>query len=127
MNQDYYMRRARDEARARLARTIVAYAFGVSEAEMNAMTRRSAAAAFGRQVAMYLAHISFEMSLSRVANAFGRDRTTVSHACHLVEDRRDDSQFDLKLDRLESLLRAAPDPVIAPAGTTAQAPGQNGE
>ncbi len=124
MNQEYYLRRARDEARARLARTIVAYAFGVSETEMDAMTRRSAAAAFGRQVAMYLAHISFEMSLSRVASAFGRDRTTVSHACHLVEDRRDDDQFDLKLDRLESLLRAAPDPVIAAPASAARPPVQ---
>jgi chromosomal replication initiation ATPase DnaA len=26
--------------------------------------------------------------------AFGRDRTTVGHACHVVEDRRDDPVFD---------------------------------
>jgi len=124
MNQEYYLRRARDEARARLARTVVAYAFGVSEKEMDAMTRRSATAAFGRQVAMYLAHISFEMSLSRVASAFGRDRTTVSHACHLIEDRRDDPKFDLKLDGLEGLLRAAPDPAITSVNGSSLSPAQ---
>lgn len=112
MSPEYSQRRAQDEAKARLARTLVAYAFGLSEREMDAMTRRSAPAAFGRQVAMYLAHISFELSLSRVAIAFGRDRTTVSHACHLVEDRRDDPQFDSKLDGLDNLLRAAPAPVL---------------
>ncbi|PHS27813.1 MAG: chromosomal replication initiator DnaA [Robiginitomaculum sp.] len=116
MSPEYYRRREQDEARARLARTLVAYAFGVAEADMDALTRRNARVAFGRQIAMYLAHISFELSLSRVAMAFGRDRTTVSHACHLVEDRRDDPEFDAKLEDLESLLRAAPAPATAAQG-----------
>ncbi len=112
MNPEYYRRREQDEARARLTRTLVAYALGVPEQDMDAITRRTANVAFGRQVAMYLAHISFELSLSRVAMAFGRDRTTVSHACHLVEDRRDDPKFDALLEGLESVLRAAPAPAI---------------
>jgi chromosomal replication initiation ATPase DnaA len=116
MSPEYYIRREQDEARARLARTLVAYTFGVAEADMDALTRRNARVAFGRQIAMYLAHISFELSLSRVAMAFGRDRTTVSHACHLVEDRRDDPDFDAKLEDLESLLRAAPAPATAVQG-----------
>ncbi len=113
MSPEYYHRRQQDEARARLARTLVAYAFGVAEKDMDALTRRNARVAFGRQVAMYLAHISFELSLSRVAMAFGRDRTTVSHACHLVEDRRDDPEFDARLEDLENILRAAPAPATA--------------
>ncbi len=116
MNPQYYRRREQDEAQARLTRTLVAYAFGVPEKDMDALTRRTARVAFGRQVAMYLAHISFELSLSRVAIAFGRDRTTVSHACHLVEDRRDDAAFDAQLEELESMLRAAPAPNLALPG-----------
>lgn len=112
MSPEYQRRREMDEARARLTRTLVAYAFGVQEQDMDSITRRSAAVAFGRQIAMYLAHISFELSLSRVAAAFGRDRTTVSHACHLIEDRRDDPAFDARLDDLENVLRAAPAPAI---------------
>ncbi len=112
MNPECRRRREMDDARARLARTLVAYAFGVPEQDMESLTRRSAAVAFGRQVAMYLAHISFELSLSRVAIAFSRDRTTVSHACHLIEDRRDDPEFDARLDDLENVLRAAPAPAI---------------
>jgi hypothetical protein len=36
---------------------------------------------------------------------FARDRTTVAHACGLVEDRRDDPAFDRSLDLLEGVLR----------------------
>jgi len=101
-----------DMPRARLVREAVAYAFNVSPEEMTAPTRRSSSVAFARQVAMYLAHVSFELSLTRVAQTFGRDRTTAAHACHVVEDRRDDPDFDERLDRLEGFLRAAPDPSL---------------
>jgi chromosomal replication initiation ATPase DnaA len=99
-----------DVARARLAQSAVAYAFSVPLDEMEAPTRRSREAAFARQVAMYLAHVAFELSLSRVALAFGRDRSTAAHACHRVEDERDNQLFDRHLDALEACLRAAPRP-----------------
>ena len=59
------------------------------------------AAAFARQIAMYLAHVGFGLSMAEVGKAFGRDRTTVVHACHLIEDRRDERRFDDLLDQLE--------------------------
>ncbi len=59
------------------------------------------AAAFARQIAMYLAHVGFGLSMAEVGRAFERDRTTVVHACHLIEDRRDDVRFDQLLDHLE--------------------------
>jgi chromosomal replication initiation ATPase DnaA len=76
-------------------------------AEIAAPARGSAEAAFARQVAMYLCHVAFERSLSRVAQAFARDRSTVAHACHLVEDRRDDPAFDALIAALEESARAA--------------------
>ncbi|MBR9826764.1 MAG: chromosomal replication initiator DnaA [Alphaproteobacteria bacterium] len=99
-----------DRARAHLAQSAVAFAFDVSPQELNAPTRRSPQAAFARQVAMYLAHITFELPLSRVAQAFGRDRSTAAYACHKVEDERDDQDFDARLDALEECLRLAPEP-----------------
>jgi chromosomal replication initiation ATPase DnaA len=102
-----------DIARARLAQSAVAYAFDVPQDELNKPTRRSREAAFARQAAMYLAHVAFELSLSRVALAFGRDRSTAAHACHRVEDRRDDHAFDLHMDALETCLRSAPCPGLA--------------
>jgi hypothetical protein len=59
------------------------------------------AAAFARQIAMYLAHVVFGLSMAEIGRAFGRDRTTVVHACHLIEDRRDEMRFDQLLDHLE--------------------------
>jgi hypothetical protein len=101
-------RRVHDDARARQASGIAAYAFGIDEAELPCPTRGSAAAAFVRQAAMYLAHVSFEMSLQRVAIAFERDRSTVAHACRLIEDKRDEPEFDARIGALEEALRLAP-------------------
>jgi hypothetical protein len=36
---------------------------------------------------------------------FERDRTTVAHACRVVERRRDDGNFDDAIDLLESIVR----------------------
>jgi chromosomal replication initiation ATPase DnaA len=102
-----------DTARARLAQSAVAYAFNVEAEELIAPTRRSRKTAFARQAAMYLAHVAFELSLSRVGQAFGRDRSTAAHACHRIEDQRDNYAFDQHMDALEACLRSAPDPAEA--------------
>jgi len=102
------LRRDRDRARAAVAQHAVAYAFHVDAEDIAAPTRRSPEAAFARQAAMYLTHVVFEMSLARVADAFGRDRTTAAHACHRIEDERDDPAFDELMERLEAVLRALP-------------------
>lgn len=107
-------RRRADLARATLAGNVAAYAFGADGADMMCATRGAAHAAFVRQVAMYLAHVAFEMSLSRVAYAFERDRSTVAHACRVIEDRRDASDFDARIAALEEALRLTPAPA-APA------------
>lgn len=91
----------RDEA-VRTVKRVAARAFGVALQEIEAPTRSKAHIAFARQTAMYLAHVVCGYSLTDVALAFERDRTTVSHACHLIEDRRDDDDFDQLLERLEA-------------------------
>lgn len=97
-----------DEAAARLAAGVTAFALDVSTDDMLGLQRGSAEIAFARQVAVYLCHTAFEMSLSRVAIAFGRDRSTVAHACHVIEDRRDEAHFDAWIGSLETMLRDAP-------------------
>jgi hypothetical protein len=57
---------------------------------------------------MYLAHVAFEMSLAQIAALFRRDRSTVAHACHIVEDRREDALFDGWISGLEAALRETP-------------------
>lgn len=58
--------------------------------------------------AMYIAAVGFGMSYARVAAALGRDRSTVQHACRVVEDRRDDPAFDMWIDALEVTASRAP-------------------
>ncbi len=93
-----------DESTCRFIETLVSAALGIRLAELRARTRGRAAAAFARQTAMYLAHVHFGLSLSQVGRVFGRDRTTVAHACARVEDFRDDPKVDRILACLESVL-----------------------
>jgi hypothetical protein len=92
------------ESACRFIEALVAAASGIGLAELRARSRGRAATAFARQTAMYLAHVHFGLSLSQVGQTFGRDRTTVSHACARVEDCRDDPKFDCVLACLESAL-----------------------
>lgn len=102
--------RALDLARARLAQQAVSYTFDIPVEDITRATRGSARAALGRQIAIYLTHVAFELSLARTAEAFARDRSTAAHACHRIEDRRDDPVFDQCLDELEACLRSLPGP-----------------
>jgi chromosomal replication initiation ATPase DnaA len=81
--------------------------FDVPLDELRATGRCKSRAAFARQVAMYLAHTVFGVTLTRVGTMFGRDRTTVAHACAVVEDRRDAPRLDRALCIVESALRRA--------------------
>lgn len=100
--------RAADAAAARLAAGVVSYALGISPELILQEVRGVTLVTHARQVAMYLCHVAFEFSLTRVALAFERDRSTVAHACHAIEDRREDSKFDDWLTGLELMLREAP-------------------
>lgn len=73
-------------------------------------TRSRPSAARARQLAMYLCHVVFGRTLAEIGEAFGRDRTTVSHACALIEDLRDDPRFDEEVCALERLLERAGQP-----------------
>lgn len=59
-----------------------------------------------RQIAMYVCHVTLPLSMEEVACAFGRDRTTVSHACRVVEDRRDDPAYDAFVGTVERMAAA---------------------
>lgn len=93
-----------EAAGARLAESAVAAAAGVSSRNLRAFNRGRKPVARARQRAMYLAHVAFGLSLTRVGVCFGRDRTTVRHACALVEDSRDDPRCEFGLSALEAAL-----------------------
>ncbi|MGZ3305778.1 MAG: helix-turn-helix domain-containing protein [Asticcacaulis sp.] len=99
-----------DARRAIFVMELVAMATGIPAEQIRCGTRSVARAARARQVAMYLAYVAWQWPLSRVGQAFGRDRTTAGYACRLVEDLRDDPVFDARLESLEGLLKTAPEP-----------------
>jgi hypothetical protein len=94
-----------DQHLRRIIEQAVAPAFHVVRHDLWAETRGSPTTAFARQVAMYLAHVGCGLTLTEVGRLFARDRTTVAHACGLIEDRREEPPFDRALELLEGAMR----------------------
>lgn len=83
---------------------LVSTFFEVSVESLQAQTRCAAPICQARQICMYLLHTSLSISYPDIGRLFRRDRTTISHACMVVEDLRDDTGIDGNLTRLESIL-----------------------
>lgn len=100
-------RRKQDRINIEIA---VAMTAGVLDATVDEVIGdgRSVKAVLARQAAMYIAAVGFGMSYSRIGAALGRDRSTVAHAIRIVEQRREDPDFDRWLDALEMTAAAAP-------------------
>jgi chromosomal replication initiation ATPase DnaA len=97
--------RMQNETRRLAIEVSVARVFAIQADDLRSLTRGRAHVALARQAAMYLAHIVCGLSLTEVGKLFQRDRTTVSHACALIEDQRDDEVFDQLLELLERVTR----------------------
>lgn len=86
---------------------IVAAVFSVSSKELRKAGRTSIPISRVRQIAMYVAHVVLRLTQGEVGRGFGRDRTTVVHACRVVEDLRDDPEFDHVVVMMERIAQAA--------------------
>lgn len=108
--QRHFQQRPPDEAGCFGLRLIIEHVvgcvFGVQAHDIQAASRGRANVALARQTAMYLAHVGCSLTLTEVGTLFDRDRTTVAHACALIEDRRDNPDFDRALELLERAVRA---------------------
>ena len=82
-----------------------AHAFDIEPELLSFPSRGRARTALARQAAMYIAHVGLSFSLTQVGQLFDRDRTTVAHACEVVEQRRDDVAFDRAITLLERVIR----------------------
>ncbi|MFN0262849.1 helix-turn-helix domain-containing protein [Tepidamorphus sp. 3E244] len=83
---------------------LVAEVTGTDVCSLYAARRGQAHVSLARQMAMYLTHVVHGHALTSVGEAYGRDRTTVAHACMIVEERRDEAEFDRTISRLENLV-----------------------
>lgn len=86
---------------------IAAALFEVSGRELREPGRSSSEVSRVRQIAMYVSHVSLRLTMKDVGLGFARDRTTVVYACHLVEDLRDDPEFDRIVSTVEKVAAAA--------------------
>lgn len=86
---------------------IMAALFNVSSKEIRRPGRGDVGVARMRQVAMYVAHVALGLSMRDIGRGFARDRTTVLYACHLIEDLRDDPEFDRTIHMAERVVQAA--------------------
>jgi chromosomal replication initiation ATPase DnaA len=93
-------------AAARLAEIVAARLASAPVAALRGRHRGRQRVARARQLAMYLAHVGLGLSFTRVGICFGRDRTTVRHACALIEDGRDDPRAEFGLAAVETALAA---------------------
>ena len=91
------------------AATVMSLVASACEVELTDLLQRSRCAAriaAARQLAMYLANVKLGRTMTEIGQLFGRDRTTVSHACALIEDRRE-GEFELRIDAFEAAIDAA--------------------
>ena len=95
--------RGRDDAAARLV-ALVAADRQVPTILLLHPSRCGAAVAEARQLSMYLMHVVLGRTYAQVGGFFGRDRTTVSHACAHIEDLRDSPQFEAEVSQLEAAI-----------------------
>lgn len=86
---------------------ILAALFGVDGRELRSSGRSRRPVSRVRQIGMYVAHTSLDLTMQDVADGFSRDRSTVMHACHMIEDLRDDDDFDRIVSRTEKTVLAA--------------------
>ncbi|GIL03310.1 MAG: hypothetical protein BroJett030_32090 [Alphaproteobacteria bacterium] len=95
------------EIATRFVVRLVACATQADEAAILGLSRGTANVARARHIAMYLLHTSLSIPYGDVGARFSRDRTTVSHACRIVEDLRDDPALDAFIARLEEMVELA--------------------
>lgn len=88
-----------------LVQAVIAEMLRVTLDEMKAPSRGKARVAFARQLAMYVCHVMLSFDQGRLAGAFCRDRTTVSHGVRRIEARRDHPLLDDVLETLEEIFR----------------------
>lgn len=86
---------------------LVAAMLNIPGREIRSPAREGRAAAQARHLAMYVAHVVLRLTMREVGLGFGRDRTSVVYACHLIEDMRDDAEFDRLVSMAERVVSVA--------------------
>jgi chromosomal replication initiation ATPase DnaA len=98
------LRRVRADRDAADMLALIRQELAVDPEAMLSRGRGNALAALSRQLLIYLLHVHRGRTYRDIAALVGRDRTTITHACAIIEDRREDPAFDETVGRIEAAL-----------------------
>ncbi len=96
-----------DRLLATFVNQMVASAFELTSERLLRVDRGSASANRARQISIYLMHTVLSFPLVKIARVYKKDRTTIGHACRVIEDLRDNPAFDDKIIELEEIVQTA--------------------
>lgn len=98
-----------------IANELAGLAYGIERGSFAERIRSERRLTEARQLAMYLANVSFGLRFEVIAQAMERDRATVRYGIEKVEDRRENPQFDMLLVALETLIGCLLDKEVSEA------------
>lgn len=90
---------------AKFVNQMVATAYEVTGDHLFNNARGNSREIRARQISMYLMHICLSFSLTEIARIYARDRTTIGHACRVIEDMRDTPVFDDRIIEMEETIQ----------------------
>ena len=83
---------------------MVATAFELKAEQLLNIQNREARTYRARQISMYLMNTSLSLNFVEIADFYGKDRSTVSHACGVIEELRDIVKFDEQICEFEQTI-----------------------
>ncbi len=86
---------------------VLAACFSVSGKEIRSQDRCRSEISRIRQIGMYVTHVVVGLTMLEVGRGFQRDRSTVAHACHVIEDMRDDPDSERIIHMVEKIAEIA--------------------
>ena len=98
------MRRLRRDPNALAVVAAVAKSRDLPAFDILQRPRGEAEVAAARQLVMYLVHVLLGRRQEEVGLLFGRERTTVSYACRMMEERRDCPEVEAEIISIERRL-----------------------
>ncbi|TNE36693.1 MAG: hypothetical protein EP347_10320 [Alphaproteobacteria bacterium] len=98
------LREAAARTKLNIAFNLAALVYGVEMEALSDRRRVCRRVTEARQVAMYLAHVTFQVSFEEIGDFVNRNRGTVRYGIERVEDRRENPVFDALIDSLEGLM-----------------------
>ena len=84
---------------------LVAHALNIEQKKILVPKRSQKNITLARQITSYLMHVACQINISKTARLLKKDRATITHACHKIENQRDNPIFNYMIDHLEAVIK----------------------